>query len=125
MISYLQQRYALHMSTQRMGGAVLLVLALAATYAFEPNLRHYFWPAIAWSIFLMSALITLAVLGQLIMVVCNMWMGYTSKEDERLEAENVRLQKEMLNLEPETLTAHRKGLHNSLLQKTITSDLKS
>jgi hypothetical protein len=35
------------------------------------------------------------------MVVYQMWMGYTSKEDERLEAENVRLQKEMLNLEPE------------------------
>jgi hypothetical protein len=89
------------MSTQRTFGAVLLVLALAATYAFQPNLRHYFWPAIGWSIFLMSALITLVVVGQLIMVVCKMWMGYTSKEDERL-AENVRMQKEMLSLEPET-----------------------
>ncbi len=102
MITRLQRRYALHMSTQRTCGAVLLVLALAATYAFQPNLRHYFWPAIAWSIFLMSALITLVVVGQLIMVVCNMWMGYTSKGDERLEAENVRLQKEMLELESET-----------------------
>lgn len=102
MIAYLQQRYALHMSTQRTCGAVLLVLALAATYAFEPNLRHYFWPAIAWGIFLMSALITLAIVGQLIMAVCNMGMGHTPKEDERLEAEKVRLQKEMLKLEPET-----------------------
>jgi len=49
----------------------------------------------------MSALITLVVVGQLIMVVCNMWMGYASKGDERLEAENVRLQKEMLELESE------------------------
>jgi len=102
MIAHLQQRYALHMSTQRKCGAALLVLGLAATYAFQPNLRHYFWPAIAWSIFVMSALITLVVLGQLAMVVYQMWMGYTSKEDERLEAENIRLQREMLNLEPET-----------------------
>ena len=101
MIAHLQQRYALHMSTQRKCGAALLVLALAATYAFQPNFRHYFWPAIAWSIFVISALITLVVLGQLAMVVYQMWMGYTSKENERLEAENVRLQKEMLNLEPE------------------------
>jgi hypothetical protein len=49
----------------------------------------------------MSAFITLAVVGQLIMVVSHIWMGYTSKEDKRLEAENVRLQKEMLNLEPD------------------------
>jgi succinate dehydrogenase hydrophobic anchor subunit len=101
MIALPQQRYALHMSRQRTYGAALVVLGLAATYAFQPSLRHYFWPAIAWSIFFMSALITLVVLGQLAMVVYHMWMGVTSKEDAELEAENVRLQKEMLNLEPD------------------------
>ncbi|HST12073.1 MAG TPA: hypothetical protein VLL05_16980 [Terriglobales bacterium] len=99
MIASPQQGYALHMRRQHTYGAVLLVLGLAATYVFQPSLRHYFWPTIAWSIFVMSALITLVVVGQLIMVVCNMWMGYTSKEDQRLEAENVKLQREMLNLE--------------------------
>jgi hypothetical protein len=101
MIAPLQQRYALHMSRQRTYGAALVVLGLAATYAFQPSLRNYFWPAIAWSIFVMSALITLGVLGQLVMVVYHMGVGYTSKEDEQLEAENARLRKEMLNLKPE------------------------
>jgi len=90
------------MSRQRTYGAALLALGLAATYAWQPSLRHYFWPAIAWSIFVMSALITLVVLGQLAMVVYHMGMGYSSKEDERLEAENAKLRKEMLNLKPES-----------------------
>jgi hypothetical protein len=61
----------------------MVVVGLAATYGFQPGLRPYFWPAIAWSIFIMSAMVVLAVVGNILLVVYHMFTGYIPEEEWR------------------------------------------
>jgi hypothetical protein len=88
------------MSRHRAYAAALIALGLVATYAFQPGLGHFIWSAIVWIIFMMSALMVLAVLSNILMVLIHMWTGYTPKQEQRLEQDTVDLGKEMLRFEP-------------------------
>jgi hypothetical protein len=94
------ERYALHMSRGRTYGVALVLVVLAATCAFQPGLRHYVWPAIAWSIFIMSAMIALAVVGNIVAVLYQMLVAYSAEEEWRCKKSSADLREKMPSFEP-------------------------
>src|SRR5207253_10197462 len=74
-------RYALRMSRYRNYGVATAAIALAAIYALQPGLRHFLWPAIAWSIFIMSAIVAVAVVCNILVVLYHMFFGYIPEEE--------------------------------------------
>jgi hypothetical protein len=88
------------MSRCRTYGIALVVVGLTATYVFQPGLRPYVWPAIAWSIFILSAMIALAVLGNLVAVLYHMFVGYNAEEEWHCKESSADLRKKMPSFEP-------------------------
>jgi hypothetical protein len=80
-------------------GVALVVVALIATYAFQPGLRQYVWPAVAWSIFILSAMIALAVVGNIVVVLYHMLVGYTPEEEGRCKESSADLRRKMPSFE--------------------------
>ena len=78
----------------------MVVVGLAATYGFQPGLRPYFWPAIAWSIFIMSAMVVLAVVGNILLVVYHMFTGYIPEEEWRYKELSADMRRRMPFFEP-------------------------
>jgi hypothetical protein len=78
----------------------MVVVGLAATYGFQPGLRPYFWPAIAWSIFIMSAMVVLAVVGNILLVVYHMFTGYIPEEEWRYKELSADMRRRMPSIEP-------------------------
>jgi len=88
------------MSRQSIYGVAMAVFGLAATYAFQPGLRRYVWPAIAWSIFIMSAMVALAVVGNILVVIYHMFTGCPPDEEWRYRESSDDMRKRMPSLEP-------------------------
>jgi hypothetical protein len=66
-------------------GVTFVAVVMAAVYTIQPELRHFFWPAIAWTIFLMSAMVALVVVGNILVVLYYMFMGYPPEVDRDLQ----------------------------------------
>ena len=88
------------MSRYRNYGVAIAVVGLAAIYALQPGLRHFLWPAIAWSIFIMSAVVALAVLCNILVVLYHMFFGYIPEEERLFRQASTDMQKKMPNFEP-------------------------
>lgn len=94
------RRYALRMSRHSIYGVAMVVVGLAATYGFQPGLRPYLWPAIAWSIFIMSAMVALAVVGNILLVLYHMFTGYIPEEEWRYKELSADMRRRMPSFEP-------------------------
>ena len=92
------------MSRYRNYGVAIAVVGLAATYALQPGLRHFLWPAIAWSIFIMSAIVAVAVVCNILVVLYHMFFGYISEEERLFKQASTNLQKKMPPFEPRVHT---------------------
>lgn len=88
------------MSRYRNYGVAIAVIGLAAIYALQPGLRHFLWPAIAWSIFIMSAVVALAVLCNVLVVLYQMFFGYIPEEERLFRQARTDMQKKMPTFEP-------------------------
>jgi hypothetical protein len=88
------------MSRYRNFGVAIAVVGLAAIYALEPGLRHFLWPAIAWSIFIMSAIVAVAVVCNILVVLYHMFFGYIPEEERFFKQASADMQKEMPTFEP-------------------------
>jgi TctA family transporter len=88
------------MSRYRKNGVAIAVIALAAIYALQPGPRHFVWPAIAWSIFIMSAIVAVAVVCNILVVLYHMFFGYIPVEERLLKQASTDMQTKMPNFEP-------------------------
>ena len=89
----LNRRYALPMSREQIRGVVIAVLGFVTIYALAPSLRHYVWPAIAWTIFVMSAMAALACVGDIVVVMYHMFYGYIPEDERRITHATTDIQK--------------------------------
>ena len=81
----LSRRYTLRINRYITFGVTFVAVVMAAVYTVQPELRHFFWPAIAWTIFLMSAMVALVVVGNILVVLYYMFMGYPPEVDRDLQ----------------------------------------
>ncbi len=88
------------MSRDHTYGVVIAVIVLAAIYALQPGLRHFVWPAIAWSIFIMSAIVAVAVVCNILVVLYHMFFGYIPEEERLFKQASTDMQKKMPTFEP-------------------------
>jgi hypothetical protein len=88
------------MSRQSIYGVAMVVVGLAATYAFQPSLRPYVWSAIAWSIFIMSAVVVVAVVGNILVVLYRMFTGDIPEEEWRYKEISADIRKRRPSFEP-------------------------
>ena len=88
------------MSRYRYYGFAIVVIGLAAIYALLPGLRHFVWPAIAWSIFIMSAIVAVAVFCNILAVLYHMFFGYIPEEERLFRQATTDMQKKMPTFEP-------------------------
>ena len=79
----LNRGYALRMSREQSYGVAIAVVGFAAVYALQLGLRHFIWPAIAWSIFIMAVVAALAVVCNIVVVLCHMFFGYIPEDERR------------------------------------------
>jgi hypothetical protein len=87
------------MSRYRNFGVAIAVVGLAAIYALQPGLRHFLWPAIAWSIFIMSAIVAVAVVCNILVVLYHMFFGYIAEEERLFKQASTDMQKKMPTFE--------------------------
>ena len=76
------------------------MIGLVAIYALQPGLRHFVWPGIAWSIFIMSAIVAVAVVCNILVVLYHMFFGYIPEEERLLKQASTDLRKKMPTFEP-------------------------
>lgn len=87
------RRYALPMSREQIRGVVIAVLGFVTIYALAPSLRHFIWPAIAWTVFVMSAMAALAIVGNIVVVMYHMFCGYIPEDERRVTQATADIQK--------------------------------
>ena len=86
------------MSKRASCGIALLVAGIVTAIVFVPSIRQFVWPGVAWTIFIMSAIVAIVVFGNILTVLYYMYTGY-GPEGRDLERKSVKIQKEMLRLE--------------------------
>jgi hypothetical protein len=85
------------MSRRASYGIALLVAGIVTAIVFVPSIRQFVWPGVAWSIFIMSAIVAIVVFGNILAVLYYMYTGY-GPEGRDLERKSANMQKEMLRL---------------------------
>ena len=78
-----------------------IVTGVAAILVFLPTLRPFLWPGIAWAIFIMAAIVALAVLGNILSVLYHTYTGYGPEGGEQAE-ETAAIQQQLLRFEQQT-----------------------
>jgi hypothetical protein len=64
-----------------MYGLATVATAMIGALVFIPALRASFWTIIAWAIFLIASAIVLVVIGNIVNVLYQMYVGYDSETD--------------------------------------------
>jgi hypothetical protein len=88
------------MSRYRNYGVAIGVIGLAVIYALQPGLRHFLWPTIAWSIFIMSAIVAVAVVCNILVVLYHMFFGYIPEEERLFKQTSTDMQRKIPTFEP-------------------------
>ncbi len=89
------------MGRYRNYGVAIAVIGLTAIYVLQPGLRHFLWPAIAWSIFIMSAIVAVAVVCNILVVLYHMFFGYIPEEERLFQQTSTDMQKKIPTFEPQ------------------------